>query len=95
MFVDDSAVESDGRPRRSEVIIGTVDVRQLDSRVEWPIMRLLARRYVDHLALGFFVRDLLSTDDWSVVRAVPRPGAQHVYDVFGVRAGTLADSARF
>jgi hypothetical protein len=77
------------------VIIGTVDVRQLDSRPKWPIMRVFARRYVDHMALDFYARDLLSTHEWPVIRVVPHADAEDLYDVFGLQAQSLPMSRRF
>jgi hypothetical protein len=93
MHGDALAAAAGRRPRESEVIIGTVDVRQLDSRVHWPIMRVLARRYVDHMALDGYVRDLLHTHEWSAVRVVPHPDAPHVFDVFGQRVPSLPESS--
>jgi hypothetical protein len=70
-----------------EVRIGSVDVWQLH-RFKWPLVRVLARRAVDHLELTRYLRDLLSTQRWDTVRAIPHLEAdghpsEHVYDIFG------------
>lgn len=87
----DATAALDSGRLHSGVLIDTVDVRQLDSRARWPIMRVLARRYVDRMALACYVRDLLSTDNWSVVRVVPHPDAESVYDVLGIQNRSLDD----
>ena len=74
-----------------EELIGTVDVWQLRSRIRWMIMRAFARHFVEEVELGRYMRDLLATRRWSVVRVVPHVNAQglpssHVFDVYGVPA---------
>lgn len=73
--------------RVDEEFIGTVDVWQL-RQLRWPVMRILARHFVEELELGRYMRRLLATGEWSAVRVQPRPNpAQaetHVYDVYGV-----------
>jgi hypothetical protein len=71
--------------------IDTIDVWQLARRARWPILRVLARRFVEETELGGYVRELLATRRWSLVRVVPHVderGAQstHVFDVYGIRA---------
>ena len=68
----------------NEVPIATVDVCQLSGSVPWPFMRVLARHFVEQVALHHEIQALLDTHTWSSVRAVPRPDQQHVYDLFGV-----------
>ena len=70
-----------------EVRIGSVDVWELH-QFKWPIVRLFARRAVDHLELTRHMRNLLSTQRWDRVRAIPHREAdgrrsEHVYDIFG------------
>jgi len=70
-----------------EMPIGSVDVWELH-QYKWPILRVVARRAVDHLELTRYMRDLLSTQRWDRVRAVPHREAdgrrsEHVYDIFG------------
>ncbi len=74
--------------RANEQFIDTVDLRQLRSGSLWPIMGLLAPHFVEEIELGRYMRRLLATHRWSVVRVVPHPEAQdvpskHVFDVFG------------
>lgn len=70
-----------------EVTIGTVDVWQLERGVDWPIMKALAREYVDRVALNRYVSKLLATHSWSCVRVTPHPNSAHLYDVSGVPIG--------
>jgi hypothetical protein len=74
---------------RAEERIGTVDVWQLPDRLRWPIMRILSRRFVEELELGRYIRGLLATRRWSIVRVAPHADEQgipstHVFDVYGV-----------
>ena len=74
---------------RREERIGTVDVWQLTQGMRWPIMRMLAKRFVEEMALGRYLRCLLDTRRWSVVRVVPHADeagvpSTHVFDVYGV-----------
>ena len=71
-----------------EQFIDTVDVHLLRSGTLWPIMRLLAPHYVEEIELGRYMRRLLATHRWSVIRVVPRAEPQmglskHVFDVYG------------
>ena len=68
-----------------EELIGTVDIGQLHE-IRWPIMRLLAGRYVEEMEMGRYMRNLLATRHWAVVRMVPRKTLQgapstRVFDV--------------
>jgi hypothetical protein len=67
-----------------EVTIGSVDTWQLSRQVRWPIMRALAREHVEQVELRRYVRALLATGAWRLVRVVARTDKRHVYDVFGV-----------
>jgi hypothetical protein len=71
-----------------EQAVATVDLRRLSSGSLWPIMRLLAPDFVEQIEFGRYVRRLLATHRWSVVRVVPHPDAQnlpskYVFDVYG------------
>ena len=73
-----------------EEFIGAVDIAQLHE-IRWPFMRILAGRYVEEMEMGRYMRTLLATGHWAVVRMVPRPtrhGAlsTRVFDVYGVPA---------
>jgi hypothetical protein len=83
-------MRAQGVPTGREELIGTVDIRHLHE-TRWPIMRLLARRYVEEMEMGRYLRRLLATRQWAVVRMVPRTTAQgvpstRVFDVYGVPA---------
>jgi hypothetical protein len=69
-----------------EQFIGTVDVWQL-RQMRWPIMRFLARSFVERLELERYMRQLLADQHWSSVRAEPHLDAAaprpHVYEVYG------------
>ena len=62
--------------RANEQFIDTVDLRQLRSGRLWPIMGLLAPHFVEEIELGRYMRRLLATHRWSVVRVVPHPEAR-------------------
>ncbi|MDQ6673981.1 MAG: hypothetical protein M3069_25090 [Chloroflexota bacterium] len=69
--------------------IEIVDIWQLRNGLRWPIMRVLARRFVEEVELGRYMRALLATRRWSVVRVVPRADERglpstHVFDVYGI-----------
>ena len=69
--------------------IGTVDVAELRGGVRWMLMRALSRRFVEEMELGRYLRGLLATGRWSVVRVVPHmtergQPSTHVFDVYGV-----------
>jgi hypothetical protein len=78
-------------PEPTPRLIATVDLWQLGSRTRWPILRALAPRFVERLALAQYERELLATHRWSLIRVVPRrePGAPatHQVDIFGQLAG--------
>jgi hypothetical protein len=73
-------------------LIGTIDTRTLPSLRWWTIARLLFPRFVEELELGRYVRLLLASGRWSVVRLTPHRDAQgrpsaHVFDVQGFDEG--------
>src|SRR5919202_7124514 len=74
-----------------EEFIGTVDVWELRSGIRWMITRVFSRHFVEEVELGRYMRGLLATRRWSVVRVVPHINAQglpssHLFDVYGVPA---------
>jgi hypothetical protein len=74
-----------------EELIGTVDVSRLRSGIRWMIMRPFAPHFVEEVELGRYLRGLLATRRWSIVRVVPHlddlgAPSSHVFDVFGVPA---------
>ena len=87
-------------PQQIEHFIGTVDVRELHE-LDWPIVRLLARSFVERLELRRYKRHLLASGQWDRIRAIPRrdssgDASPHLFDLYGVpapQAGavTLAD----
>jgi hypothetical protein len=70
----------------AEEFIGTVDVWQL-RQMRWPILRALARDFVEQCELERYMSGLLDTGHWDTVRVVPRtdPAARrpHLFDVYG------------
>jgi hypothetical protein len=77
-------------PKVAEEFIGTVDVWAL-RHLRWPLMNMLARRFVDSRELCVYERDLLASGHWAMVRTQPHlsdAGAPstHVFDVYGVPA---------
>jgi hypothetical protein len=75
------------RDAETEQYIGTIDVWQLH-HYRAPIQRIFARQAIRHLELDYYMRELLATKRWSVVRATPHPNgdgqvSDHVYDLFG------------
>jgi hypothetical protein len=74
-------------PDPSDERIGTVNVWELH-HFRAPIQRIVARRAIDRLELDHYLRELLATRRWDVVRAVPRceddgHPSDHVYEVYG------------
>jgi hypothetical protein len=72
----------------TEQFIDTVDLHQLRSGTLWPIIRVFAPHFVEEIELGRYMRRLLATHRWSVVRVVPHTEHQigpskHVFDVYG------------
>jgi hypothetical protein len=72
-----------------EEFIGTVDVWELRSGIRWMITRVFSRHFVEEVELGRYMRGLLATRRWSVVRVVPHINEQglpstHIFDVYGV-----------
>jgi hypothetical protein len=70
----------------NEEFIGTVDVWQL-RELRWPILRFLARPFVEECELGRYMRGLLASGRWSCVRVAPRATATsappHIFEVYG------------
>jgi len=74
---------------QQDEFIDTVDVRELKSGIRWMITRVLSRRFAEDLERGRYLRRLLDTRRWSVVRVVPHTDrlglpSTHVFDVYGV-----------
>jgi hypothetical protein len=72
-----------------EEFIGTVDVSQLHA-IRWWFLQFFAPRYVEDMELGRYLRGLLATGTWSMVRVSPHVDengvpSPHVFDVYGVR----------
>jgi hypothetical protein len=67
--------------------IGSVNVWELH-QFNWPILRVFARHSVDHLELARYLRGLLATGRWDLVRAIPvdtvdgHP-SDHVFEIYG------------
>ena len=77
----------------SEELIGTVDVWELNSGVRWMITRALSPRFAQEVELGRYMRRLLASRRWSVVRVVPHTDERgvpstHVFDVYGAPSAT-------
>jgi hypothetical protein len=77
-----------------EELIGIVDAGQLHD-IRWPFMRVLARRYVEDLEMGRYVRRLLASQRWAMVRLVPHNTEQgapstRVFDVYGTPARSIS-----
>lgn len=76
-----------------EEFIGTVDVWQL-RQMRWPILRALARDFVEQCELERYMSGLLDSGYWRSVRVVPHadPAVKrpHLFDVYGSH---LAESA--
>ncbi|HLZ23931.1 MAG TPA: hypothetical protein VKQ30_17600 [Ktedonobacterales bacterium] len=82
-----------------ELFIAHVDTTLLH-HLHWPIVGLLARHYVEHLELRYYLDELLASGTWLSVRAVPHPtrrcpadGATTEFDIFG-RPPSSAGEAR-
>ena len=80
-------------------LIGTVDARELKSGIRWMITRLLSRDFAEEVELGRYMRGLLATRRWSVVRVVPHTDERgvpstHIFDVYGVPSGVPSSSPR-
>ena len=74
----------------TEHFLGTVDVRALHE-LHWPILRLLARSFVERLELRRHKRHLLASGRWDRIRAVPHRDSSgkvtpHLFDLYGVPA---------
>jgi hypothetical protein len=63
------------------------------------ITRLVSRHFVEEVELGRYMRGLLATRRWSVVKVVPHRDehgvlSPHVFDVYGVPAESNAGVRR-
>jgi hypothetical protein len=72
-----------------EELIASIDVTQLHA-IRWWFLQLFAPRYVEDMELGCYVRELLATREWSMVRVTPHADtlgtpSMRVYDVYGTR----------
>ncbi len=69
-----------------EQFIETVNLWQLHE-VRWPIMRLLSPHFVAEVELGRYMKRLLATGRWRVIRVVPHEDAghpsDHQFDLYG------------
>ena len=77
-------------PEQKQHFIETVDVRELHE-LDWPIVRLLARSFVERLELRRYKRHLLASGQWGRIRAIPRRDSSgavspYVFDLYGVPA---------
>jgi hypothetical protein len=72
------------RAPEREQFIGTIDAWQLH-QMRWPILRFLARRFVEQRELEHYVEQLLTTGKWQAVRIAPA-GAPHMFEVYGTPA---------
>jgi hypothetical protein len=54
-----------------EELIGTLDIGHLHE-IRWPFMRLLAGRYAEEMEVCRYMRTLLATRRWAVVRMLRR-----------------------
>jgi hypothetical protein len=82
--------------QNSEQFIGSIDVRNLHE-YRWPIIGVLARRFVNRLELRRHERHLLDSGQWTSIRSAPlRDGTGSVYELFGTPAEGAArsDNAR-
>jgi hypothetical protein len=81
----------------TEHFLGTVDVRELHE-LDWPIVRLLARSFVERLELRRYKLQLLASGQWDRVRAVPHRDSAgevspHLFDLYGVPTPDHAGAA--
>jgi hypothetical protein len=70
--------------------IESVDLRFLGRPGRWPIMRIFAPRFVEQLALGAYMRELLHSGQWSIVSVEPVVSGEgqasaHQFNVYGKR----------
>jgi hypothetical protein len=73
--------------QEQEQPLGTVDVWALQ-HYHWPILRVFARSYFDNLELNYYLKSLLTTGHWTVLRVAPHIDADgvrsaHRFDVYG------------
>lgn len=68
-------------PPERERFIGTIDAGQLH-QMRWPILRFLARGFVEQRELEHYVDQLLTSGKWEAVRIAPA-GAPHRFEVYG------------
>lgn len=69
----------------NEHFIQTVDIRSLHE-LNWPILRLLTRSFVERLELQRYKRKLLLSGQWERIRAVPHIDRPHLVDLYGLPA---------
>ena len=73
-------------PGSGEEPIGTIDVWELH-HYRAPLERIFARHEIDKLELHHYLRDLLATRRWDVIRVVPQDedghASDHVYQLYG------------
>jgi hypothetical protein len=76
-------------PFSDEQFIAHVDTTLLH-HLRWPILAILARHYVEHLELRYYLDELLAGGTWVSVRAVPHAiqrcpadGMTSEFDIFG------------
>jgi hypothetical protein len=62
-------------------------------QLRWPILRVLAPGYVEHVELTRYLDHLLATGDWLSVRAIPSRAegqptraAPHEFEIYGIRS---------
>lgn len=69
-----------------EELIGTIDVWEM-RQLRWPLIRLLARQFVEARELDHYMHDLLASGRWRSVRVTPVAAAAgaraHVFQVYG------------
>jgi len=74
----------------TEQFLGTVNVRALHA-YHWPIIRVVASRFVDRLELRRHERHLLGSGRWKSIRSVPQQRGRDapsgdVFELYGTPA---------
>jgi hypothetical protein len=72
--------------------VETINLWQL-RQVQWPLMRVLSPHFIAEVELGRYMKRLLASGRWNVIRVVPhqdggRP-SDHVFDVYGQPASPI------
>jgi hypothetical protein len=79
-----------------EEFIATISAWELRGN-RWPILGLFASHFVDEIELGRYVKRLLRSGEWEVIRLVPHRQdedlSDHIFDVYGRPAGSSANPA--